>query len=143
MASVLQSLKEKFPSIYELLLKNQKEKNLIFLGPNKQLYLKDYLNDKSFYYNHIFQKSQFDPNLYINFYGKVLKCSNGKTFETYLGWSEKPEKSEKMTINIIEEGYNQDGLFFYQTDGICIEKDYSAVKISEKQTYELIIYVYK
>ena len=41
MASILQALKEKFPSIYELLLNNQKEKNLIFLGPNKQLYLKD------------------------------------------------------------------------------------------------------
>ena len=131
MASILQALKEKFPSIYELLLNNQKEKNLIFLGPNKQLYLKDYLNDKSFYYNHIFQKSQFDPNLYTNFYGKVLKCSNGETFETYLGWS------EEMTINIIEEGYNQDGLFFYQTDGICIEKDSSAIKISKKQTIKL------
>ena len=131
MATILQALKEKFPSIYELLLKNQKEKNLIFLGPSKLLYSKDYLNEISFYYNHIFQKSQFDPTLYTNFYGKVLKCSNGKTFETYLGWS------LEMKINIVEESYNQDGLFFYQTDGICIEEDSKAKTVSEKESFEL------
>ena len=99
MALILQALKEKFPPIYELLLKNQKEKNLIFFAPNKQLYSKNYLDDKSFYYNHIFQKSRFDPSLYTNFYGKVLKCVGGKTFKTYLGWS------LEMTMNVIDEGY--------------------------------------
>ena len=131
MALILNALKSKFPSIYELLLNNQKEKNLIFFGPNKQLYSKDYLDDKSFYYNHIFQKSRFDPSLYTNFYGKVLKCFNGKTFKTYLGWT------LDMTINVIDEGYNGDGLFFFQTDGICIEKDSKAEIIKERQSIPL------
>ena len=116
MANVIKSLKEKFPDIYNLLLQNQKnQKNLIFFGPNKQLYARDSLGDKSFYYNHIFQKSKFDPTLYTNFYGKVLKAITEKEFKTYLGWT------REMTINIIEQGYNEDSLFFYQTDGICIE----------------------
>lgn len=130
MANVIKSLKEKFPDIYNLLLQNQKnQKNLIFFGPNKQLYARDSLGDKSFYYNHIFQKSKFDPTLYINFYGKVLKAITEKEFKTYLGWT------REMTINIIEQGYNEDSLFFYQTDGICIEKDadYSKIK-TEKIT---------
>ena len=60
MANVLKSLKEKFPDLY-LLLKNQN--NLRFFAPNKLLYAKDSLNDKSFYYNHIFKKSEFDSDL--------------------------------------------------------------------------------
>lgn len=131
MALILQSLKEKFPSIYNLLLNNQKDKNLIFFGPSKQLYAKNSLNDKSFYYNHIFQKSRFDPSLYTNFYGKVLKCVNDKTYKTYLGWS------LDMTINVIEESYNEDNLFFFQTDGICIEQDSKADKISDRQSIPL------
>ena len=51
MADILKSLKEKFPDIYALLLKNQNEKGLIFFGPNKLMYSKDSLNDQSFYYN--------------------------------------------------------------------------------------------
>ena len=128
MALILQALKEKFPPIYELLWKNQKEKNLIFFAPNKQLYSKSYLDDKSFYYNHIFQKSKFDPSLYTNFYGKVLKSISEKTFKTYLGWS------LEMTINIIESNYNEDGLFFYQTDGICIEEYSQASKVKTDET---------
>lgn len=132
MALILQALKEKFPPIYELLLKNQKEKNLIFFAPNKQLYSKNYLDDKSFYYNHIFQKSRFDPSLYTNFYGKVLKCVGGKTFKTYLGWS------LEMTMNVIDEGYTiDDGLFFFQTDGICIEKDSKTDIIKDRKSIPL------
>ena len=128
MAFVIKSLKEKFPDIYELLLKNQKTQNLIFFGPNGQLYARDSLKDKSFYYNHIFQKSKFDPSLYTNFYGKVLKSISEKTFKTYLGWS------LEMTINIIESNYNEDGLFFYQTDGICIEEYSQASKVKTDET---------
>ena len=129
MANVIKSLKEKFPDVYNLLVENQKnKKNLIFFGPNKQLYAKDSLGDKSFYYHHIFQKSNFNPTLFTNFYGKVLKLVNGKVFKTYLGWT------RDMTINIIEEGYNEDSLFFYQTDGICIEKDAEYSKIKDKDS---------
>ena len=129
MAKVLLSLKEKFPDIYRFLLENQKNNNLIFFGPNPRIYAQDSLKDKSFYYNHIFQQSKFDPNLYTNFYGKVLKSLGDKTFETYLGWN------RQMTMKIIEESYNEDGLFYYQTDGICLEVDLS--KIAGKQTIQL------
>lgn len=128
MAFVIKSLKENFPDIYELLLKNQKSQNLIFFGPNGQLYARDSLKDKSFYYNHIFQKSRFDPTLYTNFYGKVLKSITEKTFKTYLGWS------LEMTINVIESFSNEDGLFFFQTDGICIEEYSQASKVKTDET---------
>ena len=131
MALILQSLKEKFPSIYNLLLNNQKEKDLIFFAPDKLLYAKSSLNDKSFYYNHIFQKSKFDSSLYTNFFGKVLKLVKEKTYQTYLGWS------LDMTINVVEESYNEDNLFFFQTDGTCIEKDAKVEKISERQSIPL------
>ena len=129
MAKVLISLKEKFPDIYNFLLTNQKENNLIFFGPSPRIYAQDSLKDKSFYYNHIFQQSKFDPNLYTSFYGKVLKSTGDKTFVSYIGWS------REMTIKVIEESYNEDGLFYYQTDGICIEVDLS--KIAGKHTIEL------
>ena len=132
MANVLKSLKEKFPDLYYLLLENQKKSNLIFFGPSTQLYARDSLTDKSFYYNHIFQKSRFDPNLYTNFYGKVLKSINDKGFQTYLGWS------LDMTFNVIESNYNDDGLFFFQTDGICIEEASRTEKITtDKQSFPL------
>jgi len=128
----LKSLKEKFPDLYNLLLKNQKKSNLIFFGPNTQLYARDSLKDKSFYYNHIFQKSRISPNLYTNFYGKVLKSTNDKVFQTYLGWS------LDMTFNVIESNYNDDGLFFFQTDGICIEEASQTEKITtDKQSFPL------
>lgn len=132
MSYVIKSLMDKFPDLYQLLLKNQKKKNLIFLCPNKQLYARDSLNEKSFYYNHIFQKSKFDPSLYTNFYGKVLKLINDKTFKTYLGWS------LEMIMNIIESNVNNDGLQFFQTDGICIEEYSQASKIkTDKQSLNL------
>jgi hypothetical protein len=108
MANVLKALKETFPDIYKLLIDNQKEKNLIFLAPNNKLYDKNSLRDKSFYYNHIFHKSEFDPTLYTNFCGKVFKLINEKTFKSYLGWT------KEMIINIIESNYNDEGLFFFK-----------------------------
>ena len=75
MAYIIKSLKEKFPELYNMLLKNQKLKDLIFICPNKQLVDKGLLADKSFYFAHIFQKSKFDPSLYTNFQGKVLKLT--------------------------------------------------------------------
>ena len=132
MANVLKTLKENFPDIYNILLNNQKDRNLIFFAPNNKLYGKDSLKDKSFYYNHIFQKSKFDPSLYTNFYGKVFKLINEKTFKSYLGWK------KEMTINIIESSYNEDNLFFFQIDGICDEQasDTKIVK-SDKITIDV------
>ena len=132
MAFVLKTLKEKFPDVYDLLLNNQKEKPLIFLAPSGKIYAKDSLNDKSFYYHHIFQQSQFDSSLYTNFYGKVLKRIQEKTFITYLRWS------RDMEINIIDENYNEDGLFFLQTDGICIETDSKVERIAGETSIQSI-----
>ena len=133
MAYIIKSLKEKFPELYNMLLKNQKLKDLIFICPNKQLVDKGLLADKSFYFAHIFQKSKFDPSLYTNFQGKVLKLINDKTFKTYLGWK------KDMTINITEPtNYNEDGLLFFQIDGICIEGAADVEKIkTDKQSFPL------
>lgn len=124
MNKVISSLKENFPDIYQFLLKNQKEKHLIFLVPNGKLYARDSLTDKFFYYHHIFQKSKFDPTLYTNFYGKVLKLIKEKTFKSFLGWS------IDLTINLVESNYNDDGLQFFLTDGICLEEFSNAQKVN-------------
>ena len=128
MANVLKSLKEKFPDLY-LLLKNQN--NLRFFAPNKLLYAKDSLNDKSFYYNHIFKKSEFDSDLLTNFNGKVLKKIKNNTYKTYLGWT------YDKTITIIEELMNSDGINFSQTDSVCTDENQEVVKYSDKQSIPL------
>ena len=128
MANVLKSLKEKFPDLY-LLLKNQN--NLRFFAPNKLLYAKDSLNDKSFYYNHIFKKSEFDSDLLTNFNGKVLKKIKDNTYKTYLGWT------YDKTITIIEELMNSDGINFSQTGSVCTDENQEVVKYSDKQSIPL------
>ena len=128
MANVLKSLKEKFPDLY-LLLKNQN--NLRFFAPNKLLYAKDSLNDKSFYYNHIFKKSEFDSDLLTNFNGKVLKKIKNNTYKSYLGWT------YDKTITIIEELMNSDGINFSQTDSVCTDENQEVVKYSDKQSIPL------
>jgi hypothetical protein len=134
MANVLKSLKEKFPDLYSFLLENQNENNIIFFGPNKLLYAKDSLNNKSFYYNHIFKKSEFDSNLYTNFIGKVIKYVKDKTYETYLGWE------NQKTITVIEDSTNADGIFFFQTDSVCTDEPQEVVKYSDKQSIPLMKY---
>ena len=64
--------------IYELLKRNLDENGLIFLVPNACFYSKDSLNDKTFYYSYIFKKSNYDPTLYVNFLGEVMKSLDGK-----------------------------------------------------------------
>ena len=128
MANVLKSLKEKFPDLY-LLLKNQND--LRFFAPNKLLYAKDSLNDKSFYYNHIFKKSEFDSDLLTNFNGKVLKKIKNNTYKTYLGWT------YDKTITIIEELMNSDGINFSQTDSVCTDENQEVLKYSDKQSIPL------
>jgi hypothetical protein len=54
MSTILNSLKEKFIDIYELLLKNSGENNLIFFVPNARFYSVESLNDKTFFlFSHI------------------------------------------------------------------------------------------
>ena len=130
MANVLKSLKEKFPDLY-LLLKDQNDKNLRFFAPNKLLYAKDSLNDKSFYYNHIFKRSEFDSDLFTNFNGKVLKRIEDNTYKTYLGWT------YDKTIRIIEESMNSDGINFFQTDSVCTDENQDVLKYSYKQSIPL------
>ena len=128
MANVLKSLKEKFPDLYLLL---KKQNNLRFFAPNKLLYAKDSLNDKSFYYNHIFKKSEFDSDLLTNFNGKVLKKIKNNTYKTYLGWT------YDKTITIIEELMNSDGINFSQTDSVCTDENQEVLKYSDRQSIPL------
>ena len=102
-----------------------------FFAPNKLLYAKDSLNDKSFYYNHIFKKSEFDSDLLTNFNGKVLKKIKNNTYKTYLGWT------YDKTITIIEELMNSDGINFSQTGSVCTDENQEVVKYSDKQSIPL------
>ena len=117
MANILKSLKEKFPDLYDLLQKNQGENGLIFLVPNARYYSLNALNEKKFYYSHIFKKSNYDPTLYVNFLGKVMKSSDGKKFEPALGFK------SKFVVNVRGSAYNDDTVLFFTTDGICIDGD--------------------
>ena len=116
MATILKSLKEQFNDIYELLKNNQGENGLIFLVPNARYYSKDSLNDKNFYYSHIFKKSNYDPTLYVNFIGKVMRSFDSKKFTPALGFK------NQFEVNIKASQYNEDNILFYSTDGICIDE---------------------
>ena len=115
MATILKDLKQKFEDLYNFLQKNQGE-NIIFLIPNSRYYAKDSLNDKSFYYSHIFKKSNYDPTLYINFLGQVMKSSDNKKFVPSLGFK------KSFVVNVKSTGLNEDNILFYITDGICIDE---------------------
>jgi hypothetical protein len=97
MSTILISLKEKFIDIYNLLMRNQGENGLIFFVPNARFYSSDSLGDKSFYYSHIFKKSNYDPCLYINLLGKVMKSIDQKKFVTELGFKNLFEINVKNT----------------------------------------------
>ena len=116
MANILKSLKEQFSDLYDLLKNNQGENGLIFLAPNARYYSKDSLNDKNFYYSHIFKKSNYDPTLYVNFLGKVMKSLDGKKFTPALGFV------NKFVVNVKTTGINEDNVSFFATDGICIDE---------------------
>ena len=115
MSTILNSLKEKFNDVYKLLTKNQGENGLIFFIPNARFYSSDSLGDKSFYYSHIFKKSNYDPCLYINFLGKVMKSIDNKKFVTELGFK------NLFEINVKNTNVNEEGILSYIIDGICID----------------------
>ena len=115
MSTILNTLKLKFSDIYNLLKNNQGENGLIFFAPNPRYYSSDSLEDKSFYYSHIFKKSNYDPCLYINFIGKVMKSIDNKKFVTELGFK------SLFEINVKNTSVNEEGILSYITDGICID----------------------
>ena len=115
MSTILNSLKEKFNDVYKLLTKNQGENGLIFFIPNARFYSSDSLGDKSFYYSHIFKKSNYDPCLYINFLGKVMKSIDNKKFVTELGFK------NHFEINVEDTSVYEEGILSYKIDGICID----------------------
>ena len=117
MAHVLKALKDQFSDLYELLKNNQGESGLLFLVPNARYYSKESLNDKNFYYSHIFKKSNYDPTLYVNFIGKVMKSSDGKKFVPALGFK------SVFELNVKSSGVNEDSILFFSIDGICIDED--------------------
>ena len=129
MANILKSLKEQFNDLYELLKKNQGPNGLLFLAPHARYFSKESLNDKSFYYSHIFKKSNYDPTLYINFLGKVMKSLDGKKFEPSLGFN------NKFVVNVKTSATNEEGVLFSQTDGICIDEQ-TQISIIGKETEE-------
>ena len=116
MVTVLKSLKDQFSDLYELLQKNQGENGLYFLVPNPRFYSKDALSDKNFFYSHIFKKSNYDPTLYVNFIGKVMKSLDGKKFTPALGFK------SKFAVNVRSSGFNEDNVLFCTIDGICIDE---------------------
>ena len=114
MSTILTSLNEKFPDLYALLKKNSSENNLIFFVPNARFYSVESLNDRSFYYSHIFKKSNYNPNLYVNFLGKVLKSTDKKKFVAELGFK------SRFELNV-KNSYLYDSIVSFTTDGICID----------------------
>ena len=76
-----QTLKTKFPELLELISKNK----YILIVPAKSLITESTLT-LQFYYNHIFSISKYDPTLYINLNGKIIKYE-GNHFDTFLNWT--------------------------------------------------------
>ena len=129
MTSALKSLKEKFLDLYNLLLKNQGENGLIFFNPPHRYYTVDSLNDKTFFYSHIFKRSNYDPSLYINFLGKVMKSIDDKRFVTELGFK------NSFEINVKSTQINEDSILTYAIDGMCLDGG-NKIDVVESKTSE-------
>jgi hypothetical protein len=76
-----QVLNTKFKDLIDLI----SNKEYILIAPAKSLVTESELTLK-FYYNHIYKVSKYDPTLYINLNGKILKYE-GNHFDTFLNWS--------------------------------------------------------
>jgi len=114
-------LHKSFPELEKLI----QERKYIVLEPKKKLIVASALT-KNFYYNHIFYKSPFDPSLFINLNGKVLKYDHPK-FTSYLGW-------KKEMILTIKDSYNSmsSDITCYQLDNVCDEINYTETKSALK-----------
>ena len=116
-ATFFGKLKKVFPDLLDLIKKN----NYVILEPKRRLILGTILT-KNFYYNHIFYISPYDPSLYINLNGKVLKYEHPK-FTSYLGW-------KKEMILTIKDSYSSmsSDITCYQLDNVCDEINYTETK---------------
>ena len=110
-------LHKSFPDLEKLI----QDRKYIVLEPKKKLIVASSLT-KNFYYNHIFYKSPYDPSLFINLNGKVLKYEHPK-FTSYLGW-------KKEMILTIKDSYNcmSSDITCYQLDNVCDEINYTETK---------------
>lgn len=110
-------LEKTFPDLLKLI----QERKYIILEPKKKLISPSSLT-KNFYYNHIFYISNYDPNLFINLNGKVLKHEKGK-FTSYLGWK------KDMILSIKEENDSLNyGNKVYILDNVCDDINYTETK---------------
>ena len=110
-------LHKSFPDLEKLI----QERKYIILEPKKKLIVASALT-KNFYYNHIFYISPYDPSLFINLNGKVLKYEHPK-FTSYLGW-------KKEMILTIKDSYSSmsSDITCYQLDNVCDEINYTETK---------------
>ena len=96
------------------------DRKFIILEPKKKLIVASALT-KNFYYNHIFYISPYDPSLFINLNGKVLKYEHPK-FTSYLGW-------KKEMVLTVKDSYNtMNDITCYQLDNVCDEINYTETK---------------
>lgn len=112
-------LHKSFPDLEKLIM----ERKYIVLEPKKKLIAANALT-KNFYYNHIFYKCPYDPTLFINLNGKVLKYEHPK-FTSYLGW-----KNDKEMILTIKDSFNtmSSDVTCFQLDNVCDEINYTETK---------------
>ena len=137
MSTILNTLKEKFNDIYNLLSKNQGENGLIFFVPKASFYSVESLNDRSFFYSHIFKKSIYDPTLYVNFFGKVMKSTDRKKFVTELGFK------NHFEFNVKNSYTNEDNILSFTTDGICTDTTDNKMEIVESGKEKNTDFVFK
>ena len=116
-------LHKSFPELEKLI----QDKKYIVLEPKKKLIVPSALT-QHFYYNHIFYISPYDPSLYINLNGKVLKYEHPK-FTSYLGWK------KEMILTIKDSFNSMQDFTCYQLDNVCDEINYTETKsiIKENQ----------
>ena len=113
---------KKDKQLLELIQNNQ----YIILEPKKSLLIENMLT-RSFYFNHIFYKSAYDENLYINLNGKVLKYEHPK-FKSYLGWK------KEMILTIKESNKMLNDIQCFQLDNVCDDINYTESKITTNKT---------
>ena len=121
-----QVLKTKFPELTNLI----SNKGYILIAPAKSVITESELTLK-FYYNHIYKVSKYDPTLYINLNGKILK-SEEDHFETFLNWT-KPLKLEIKELNQMSLGTNV-YIQYYQLSNAACDESIQSNFVSSKDT---------
>ena len=135
--SLMNVMSTRFPDIYKLLLDSKDNPNpFIFFQPDPMFYTKESIEQKNFYYAHIFQRSKYNESLFVNLLGRVIRTENMKTFIPYLCWFDKETKEnnsnemeqkttkdfQDLRINVKENITDVNGITYFQTDSICIEE---------------------